>query len=266
MIDRNPAVAEEELHAYVDGELPEHRRAAVEAWLSSHPEDAARVGAWRIQADALRARYGAVAGQQVPPRLRVERIIRARHAWRAIAAAAVVLAFLGGGLAGWMARGASLTVPSDLEILTSEALHAHKLYVVEVRHPVEVPGEQRAHLVQWLSKRVGYDLRAPELEPINLKLIGGRLLPGPTSAAAFFMYEAPSGERFTLYCARSGAGETALRYNADGDTAAIFWADQNVAYVVAGPADRDRLLQIAKTAYDQIESRTPVRTGALRRW
>ena len=134
---------------------------------------------------------------------------------------------------------------------------------IEVRHPVEVPGEQRDHLVQWLSKRVGYELRAPELEPINLKLVGGRLLPGPTSAAAFFMYEAPSGERFTLYCTRTGNTETALRYNAEGDLGAIFWADNNVAYVVAGPADRDRLQKIAKTAYDQIDQRTPVKTGAL---
>lgn len=263
MIDPNPNVTEEELHAFVDGELPAHRHPAVEAWLATHPEDAARVGTWRIQADALRARYGTVSGEQVPRRLRVERLMRARRSWRALAAAAILLAFLGGGLAGWLARGATAVVPNDLEVLTSEALNAHKLYAVEVRHPVEVAGEDRTHLVQWLSKRVGYDLRAPELERINLKLVGGRLLPGPTSAAAFFMYEAPSGERFTLYCTRAAAGETALRYNAEGDLGAVFWADHNVGYVIAGPGDRDRLQQIAKTAYDQIDQRTPVKTGAL---
>ena len=37
-----------------------------------------------------------------------------------------------------MARGASAG-PSGFELFTSEALDAHKLYVVEVRHPVEVP-------------------------------------------------------------------------------------------------------------------------------
>src|SRR5215218_4575104 len=185
MIDANPNVTEEELHAFVDGELPEHRRAAVEAWLTTHPEDATRVGAWRVQADALRARFGTVSGEQVPRRLRIERLLQARRSWRALAAAAILLAFLGGGVAGWLARGATALAPNDLEVLTSEAMNAHKLYTIEVRHPVEVPGEQRDHLVQWLSKRVGYELRAPELEPINLKLVGGRLLPGPTSAAAF---------------------------------------------------------------------------------
>ena len=42
MIDHNTPVTEGELHVYVDGELPADRREAVEMWLSTHPEDAAR--------------------------------------------------------------------------------------------------------------------------------------------------------------------------------------------------------------------------------
>jgi len=41
MIDRSPPpVTEDELHAYVDRELPADRMLAVEAWLATHPEDA----------------------------------------------------------------------------------------------------------------------------------------------------------------------------------------------------------------------------------
>ncbi len=58
MIDRDFVVTEDELHAYVDGELPAERRGAVEAWLAAHPDDAARVAAWRSQAELIRARYG----------------------------------------------------------------------------------------------------------------------------------------------------------------------------------------------------------------
>jgi anti-sigma factor RsiW len=47
MNDRDLPVAEDELHAYVDGELPPGRLAAVESWLSTHPHDMARVAAWR---------------------------------------------------------------------------------------------------------------------------------------------------------------------------------------------------------------------------
>ena len=130
----------------------------------------------------------------------------------AAAVAAIVAAFVVGGVVGWTARGVEAARPSDLTRFTADALDAYRLYVVEVRHPVEVPGDQRPHLEEWLSKRVGSPLRAPELDKIGLKLVGGRLLPGPTGATAFFMYEAPSGERFTLYCGRTSDRETALRY------------------------------------------------------
>ena len=115
-----------------------------------------------------------------------------------------------------MAHGVSAAAPSNFDTYTANALEAHKLYVVEVRHPVEVAGAEREHLLQWLSKRLNFDLRAPNLDAVGLMLIGGRLLPGPTGgASAFFMYEASSGERFTLICTPSGLSETALRYRAE---------------------------------------------------
>jgi anti-sigma factor RsiW len=106
-----------------------------------------------------------------------------------------------------------------------------------------------------LSKRVGSPVLAPQLEKMGLKLVGGRLLPGPTGATAFFMYEGPSGERFTLYCGHTGDRETALRYTAGDQNAAYYWVDQNVAYVLSGPAERDKLHNIAQAAYEQIDAR-----------
>ncbi len=256
MIHRDSPVTEDELHVYVDGELPADRLAAVEAWLAAHPEDAARVATWRSQADAIRARYNALAKEPVPERLALDRITRRGHLWTAVAAAATIAAFAIGGATGWIARGASVTPPSPFEMFTADALTAYKLYVVEVRHPVEVPGLERAHAVQWLSKRLNYQLKVPNLEEIGLKMVGARLLPGPTGPAAFFMYEGSSGERFTLYCGTTSATQTAMRYHGDEQAAAIFWVDRDIAYVMSGPGDRDKLMKVAQTAYDQIESRT----------
>ena len=53
MPDRDLPVTADELHAYVDGVLPQDRRAAVEAWIATHPEDAARVAEWQAQATAI---------------------------------------------------------------------------------------------------------------------------------------------------------------------------------------------------------------------
>jgi anti-sigma factor RsiW len=258
MKDNELPVTEGELHAYVDGELPADRRGAVEAWLAAHPEDAARVAAWRLQSDAIRARYGDVAVQPIPSKLKLDRISYAARSWKIAAAAAVVAAFSLGGLAGWMARDNASTVPSDFERLTAQALDAHKVYAVEVRHPVEVAAAEAEHLQQWLSKRVGSPLRAPNLERLGLNLVGGRLLPTPAgAAAAFFMYENTSGDRFTLYCAKANTANTAMHFNGAEKAGAIYWVDGNVAYVVSGASERKRLWQVARAAYEQIEPRVP---------
>jgi anti-sigma factor RsiW len=258
MNDNDLPVTEDELHAFVDGELPDDRREAVEAWLATHPEDAARVGAWRSQIEAIRARYHEVGAQPVPLRLKLDRLQRGQRSWMALAAAAAVAAFLIGGVAGWLARGASAAPPDEFETLTAEALDAYRLYAVEVRHPVEVPGSEADHLVQWLSKRVGYQLHAPNLDRLGLTLVGGRLLPAPAgAAAAFFMYESASGERFTIYCARSTTANTAMHYNGKEKASAFYWADGNIAYVVSGEAERQNLWKVAAAAYEQIDPRAP---------
>jgi len=252
MTDPRIPVTEDELHAYVDGELPAERRRDVEAWLATHADDAERVHSWRTMADALHARYDTVANEPVPARLEIERLDRAPRKWVYGAIAASFAAFVLGGGTGWLAHGAAVS-PSIFQSFTVDALDAHRLYVVEVRHPVEVPGNERTHLQQWLTKRCGWDVRAPELGATGLKLVGGRLLPGPTGPASFLMYESASGERFTVYTAKAATEATQMRYTTQNNEGALFWADNGVGYVVSGGSDRDRLTQVARLVYDQIE-------------
>jgi anti-sigma factor RsiW len=261
MTDRDLPVTVDELHAYVDGMLPEDRKAAVEAWLASHPEDATQVAAWRALAESVRNRYGAILQEPVPARFDLAKLARTRTPWRMIAAAAL-LAAATGAVVGWIGRAATAPMPTAIEIMTTEALSAHKLYVAEVRHPVEVRAAEQ-HLIPWLSKRVGTDLRVPDLREYSLKLLGGRLLPGPLGPAALFMYEGPTGERFTFYCSRSKKARTALRYQSGGDVAAMHWVESEIGYVVSGPDDRDRLAEIARAAYEQIENPPARRAGFL---
>jgi anti-sigma factor RsiW len=201
-------------------------------------------------AEALHARYDSVIDEAVPKRLELERLEQQPRKWIYGAVAATLAAFVVGGGTGWVARGAA-AAPSAFQSFTVDALDAHRLYVVEVRHPVEVPGSERAHLQTWLTKRCGWDVRAPELA--GLKLVGGRLLPVPTGPASFLMYEGASGERFTIYTAKSEADATQMRFSSQGNEGSLFWADRGVAYVVSGAGDRGRLTQIAQSVYDQME-------------
>jgi anti-sigma factor RsiW len=256
MVEHSP-VTEDELHAYVDGELPADRREAVAGWLAGHPDEAAQVAAWVAQADAIRARYGTIANEPVPARLQLDQVMKrdrfATRRWISIAAAASLAAFLIGGGTGWIAHGAIASAPSSFDTITADALEAYKLYVVEVRHPVEVPGNERPHMTAWLTKRLGYQQHIPDLQNMGLKLVGGRLLPGPTGAAAFYMYEGASGERFTIYSAPAKSQETALRYKGTERFAAFYWVDDKHAYVVSGPANREQLEKVTRAAWEQID-------------
>src|SRR5262249_58566067 len=94
MTDRKIPVTEDELHAYVDRELPAERRSDVEAWLSTHPEDAERVRSWRAMADALHARYDSVVNEPVPRRLELKQLMQQRRKRLYVAVAAILLALL----------------------------------------------------------------------------------------------------------------------------------------------------------------------------
>lgn len=254
MTDNTP-VTEDELHAYVDGELPADRREAVEAWLASHADDAALVAAWRTQAEMIRAQYGSAVNEEVPARLKLERLMRNGKRWKNIAAAAAIGAFMIGGIAGWMAHGASAAAPPASDMFTEQAMNAHRLYINEVRHPIEVRANED-HLLPWLSRRVGAPLRAPDLSSFGLSLLGGRLLPCQSgAAAALFMYENGSGERFTLYVSKMKEGPSSLRYNEINNFASVRWVEGEIGYSLNGPADKMRLKSIARAAYEQLENR-----------
>jgi anti-sigma factor RsiW len=254
MTERDIPVTEDELHAYVDNELPAERSQAVQEWLASHPEDAERVRAWRALGDELHRRYGGVVDEPVPQRLDLDCLVTRPRRWIWGMVAAAVLAFIVGGGAGWMAHNALATEMTPIEALRDEAVTAHKLYTGEVRHPIEVRGNED-HLLPWLSRRVGTTLRAPDLTKYDLKLLGGRLLPGLTAPAALFMYESASGERVTLYCTPFKWPTTALIYKEADNTASVQWTQDDFGWVISGPANKDKLKVVAAAAYEQLETR-----------
>ena len=77
------------------------------------------------------------------------------------------------------------------------------------------------------------------------------------------MYEGQSGERFTIYCRRAQAPQSALHYLASGVIGSFYWVDDDIAFVVSGPADRSRLQKVAEAVYEQVETRQ--QTGTLLR-
>jgi len=250
-------VSETDLQAYADGKLPEERRAAVAAWLAAHPEDAERIESYRQLAAELRSSYDGVLDEPVPERL--ERTIRSgRVRYAAMVAGWVVLGAVLGAIAGWQLHGArpALSPSADAaDSMAHRAIVAHATYSPEVRHPVEVGADQEAHLVAWLSKRLGNQLRAPKLEAVGYSLVGGRLLPGENGPVAQFMYQCNRGTRVTLYV-RSDMGtnrSTAFRYAREGTVGVFYWVDSKLGYALSSAdISKEDLLNVANAAYQQL--------------
>jgi anti-sigma factor RsiW len=250
-------VGEHDLQAYADGKLPEERRAAVAAWLAAHPEDAERIEDYRQLAQELRSTYDGVLDEPVPERLSLAlRPARARRAARVAGWIALGVAL--GGVLGWQLHALQrLPAPAAdvASALARRAAVAHATYSPEVRHPVEVGADQETHLVAWLSKRLGTQLRAPKLEAVGYSLVGGRLLPGERGPAAHFMYQCNRGTRVTLYVRSDMASNqsTAFRYAREGNVGVFYWVDGRSGYALSSAdISKEDLLNVANAAYQQL--------------
>jgi anti-sigma factor RsiW len=249
-----PAVSEDDLHAYADGLLDETRRARVEAHLAVHADDAERVRAWRDWSGALGQVYNPVLDEPVPARLSAAQLRRPRRWVRFSVAAAVLIA---GAALGWVARGSLYGLPlagGGASALARQAAVAYAVYSPEVRHPVEVWAPEEAHLVAWLSKRLGTTLRCPKLDSLGYNLVGGRLLPGPNGPVAQFMFQDTQGARLTLYVSRQRGEQktTAFRFSQEGKVAVFYWIDGDFGYALSAEASRADLLQAATLVYKQL--------------
>jgi len=260
MTGKEFSIGEEELQAFVDERLDGERRAAVEAHLAAESDLAERIGTERRQRAILRSRLEAKFAEPIPARLRIANLRAARRTFWArswAGAAAAVMLFAAGATAGWFANGIAPVPPAlaPTASVAQGAQAAYRTFVVEVAHPVEVGVQQETHLLQWLSKRLGRKLAAPDLSPFGYKLMGGRLLPGGNGAAAQLMYDDASGRRLTIYVRAADGTETAFRFQKEGEASTFAWIDQGFGFAVTAAAPREELLPIAEAVYRGFEGR-----------
>jgi len=248
-----PPIDEDRLQAYLDGELSAEARREVEQAAAGDPALAARITRDRAILDALRAAYEPVRHDPVPARLLVAAGPRRSPPWRRPAAAVACVAV--GAALGWQASERRmqqrLAAPRPVSL---EAADAHAVYLPEVRHPVEVVAAEAAHLNRWLSKRLGHSLEAPDLRPLGLTLVGGRLLPDAGRPAAQFMYETDGGERVTVYC-RAVEGDlepSALHFASDRGFEVVWWDEDHMSYAVTGRLPRERMGRVAMSVQAQL--------------
>ncbi len=246
-----------DIHLALDGELPAEEREEFEAWLDQNPDKNALRDRYAIDRERLRAALAGVVDEKLPERL--ARFGTARPSpqrawsWRRVAAG-IVLFVAGGGLGYLAGAYAPPQGRAGAAQIAERAIEAHVIYSAEKLHVVEVGADQKDHLVGWLSKRVGTTLVAPDFSASGYELIGGRLLPADSRAAAMFIYQDAGGARISLYVVRdSGAPDTGFKLREELGACALYWLDGGYGYAVtATNMSGETLRSLAGSAYQQL--------------
>lgn len=283
-------VVEADLHALVDGELDSERRRKVEDHLLEHPEDAALVESWRRHNAALRAAFEHVAQEAPPLSLRgaalrgggpalgqapietgaihwgrptgparsVRRLDELRASRRKQAVLFLILALIAGAaVAGAIVFALSGSAPTTtsppgaaslVRGFVGRAEMAHQTYADDAR-PVELDADHISELLTWLRNRVGFGF-APDLSPLGLRLLGGRITPGAAQPAGFLLYQQDAGGgRVGLYFERAAPGAALVQPpRAAANLTAIEWRGAGMAFVMIGPLDAPAMQAAAERA------------------
>ncbi|PWC33107.1 anti-sigma factor [Azospirillum sp. TSO35-2] len=271
-------VTEDELHAYVDGQLDGNRRLAVERWLADDPDAARRADDYRLQSALLHDLFDTVlreppsdAVHDLTDRLKGRIALNDnRPAWHArplVRFAAAVMLVVAGAAGGWLGRGeeqrAAAPIAQQRQTLATfaeEATEAHRFYTSDERFQVELGADNQDELNGWLSKRMGRDVFGPDLGRVGFRLIGGRSLPTDLGAGAQYMYVNDADKRITLFVGAPQAGNPSkFSFTQNGDVSTFYWVEGPLAYALAGRLSKEELLKIAEAVYADVKAGPPRR-------
>ena len=245
---------EQDLHAYLDGELPSERVAAVEEYLGHNPLEAQRLKAYRSDGEAI-AKLFIRADQIVSPRSLPGYFIPTPAARRAIfpgvwsprvwqmAAAITLFVFA----ASWGLLRQGNFDASDRKFGT-DAATAHLL----ATDPAPATHASLDEIAKFLSAGVNghVELRNPDGD---YHLVDSRFVTTPRGRAAQLAFRGPDQGIVTMYLEpRRGSKDTPFQPVATGhsELTTLVWTDDEIACAVTGALAPERLEQLARSLYE----------------
>ncbi len=240
-------IREEELHAFIDGELPSDRAGMVAAAVEADPILAARVAAFAADKAALAAAYRPIGRQPVPASW-IALIERAAAAptrrrkgppwvrWAVGLAACLVLAL--GGVALLEQQG-----PPEGSIL-AQAEAARQEQTLALRRLTGAALADVPTRDAELTHAVGLKLRAPDLARLGWNLVEIDLY----AKAAALRYRAEGDRTLTLFV-RPSTGAPRFDLFETGAVRVCLWQDEVVGAVMMGEMSAGQMMRVAGAAY-----------------
>jgi anti-sigma factor RsiW len=252
---------EQDLHAYLDGELPPERVAAVEEYLGHNPVEAQRLKAYRSDGEAIAKLFiGAdqIVSRRSHPSLvtsvptpQARRAIspgaRSWRAWspRAWQVAAAVTLFVFAASWGLLRQG---NFDASERKFGTDAATAHLL----ATDPAPATHASLDEIAKFLSAGVNgnIELRKPDGD---YQLVDSRFVTTPRGRAGQLTFRGPDQGIITMYLEpRRGSKDTPFQPVATGQSelTTLVWTDDQIACAVTGALPPERLEQIARSLYE----------------
>lgn len=247
-------IGEHDLLAYVDDQLPLERRALVAAYLSDHPDEAARVMADLAARDALKATLGSPVSATPAVRGAAARLDRALTgggtAWQIRRAAAVML-LVG---AGWFAHSflgstgpsvAAQTPPSFVD----DAVHAYRTAIVRAG----LPSQPAATSYDRAELNRGTGIPMPDL-PRGWRVEDVQVFPADGGQAIEMILDTPDKGRLFLFAAATPRFDVIAPSTTRTEAGAtVYWQVGQTAYALSGALPDEEIareaVQLASSFY-----------------
>ncbi|HYM18116.1 MAG TPA: hypothetical protein VEU06_06095 [Micropepsaceae bacterium] len=245
-------ISEQELHAYIDGELDEERRAEIAQLLAADPALAARIADFRSDKNRLERLYGGADPRPVPAdwikRIenreydRVPRLAPRLSVRMVGAMAASILIIIGAWLA--FARGGT-----GEDAIVAEALAAHN-DAMSAQQVADVavtaaPDDRNQVVADALAMKV----KAPDLGKLGYQLADIRIYSGvPGGKAVELRYRGEQNKVFTVYLRHPCSPPRVDLFERDGLRICI-WQDDVIGTVMLGEMSAGEMARAASAAY-----------------
>lgn len=242
-------LTEQELHAFIDGELDAAGAARVRASLATSPVLAQRLALLKADKAMIARAYGPLieaalpaslvaALEQAPPRATDLRAVpHFRAGWRAALAMAAALVL---AVVGWQ------MVPPLVGNATIEAALAARSGAAHADERIAASSlMSAAERNQLLSATLGQPVKAPNLEKAGFKLQTVSVYAGKAVQLA---YVNEKGHSFTVYL-RDSAGPDKFELTVRGAMRVCLWQNEDLTAVMLGEMSSSEMLRVASLTY-----------------
>ena len=262
MSTSNESMSQLDIMGYADGQLEQPRRQEVERELTRHPGLLAVAQAIALQNEAIRAAYGGVVQEPVPPRLLYSAggVEPGQRLTRLKRAAAVVSLTLVAGVAGWWGGALPDGRVDDARRFVEAAATDHLGWT-----DLSVPPFASASLptgaqpLEWLSDRLTLEVGTPNLLSHGYRSIAKALVEIDGRATVKLTFERDSGESVSLFLTTRWR-ETPPTFNvaADAPLPSVYWFDGPLMWTLTG-ANSAELTELAEAIHGmtRVQPSTP---------